>query len=249
MRLRAPSAHYDVRVCARKVLVVSIVKDCSDGTRYFRAHDLLQTQIYYRSSHDSACRHRTRVTGMPNLIPTVSPEVPSHHRHTLKRISARACESRPSAPAAAHHSGSATRKRRPLLALCRPRCRSVADAATFCAPCWPPLAAPSGMCSSYMRSKHSLLLAACLPAHTGRGYTPDRQLRGSMQASKAQGTGDRTAKEAPRGDARTVEMRIMPELLRSPRLSARAAARPSRAPPPGHDDNVDRGRGPTNSCT
>ena len=243
MCLRAPSAHYDVRVCARRVLVVSIVKDFSDDSRYFRAHDLLQTRICYRSSHDSDCRHRTHVTGMPNLIPTVSPEVPSHIRHMLKRISARACGSRPSALAGAHHSGSATRKRRPLLAVCRPRHRSVADAAAFCAPCWPPLAAPSGMCSLYMRTKHTLLLAACLPAHTGREYTPDRQLGGSMRASKAQETSNRAAKEAPRGDARTIGLRIVPELLRRPRLSAGAAARPSRAPPPGDDDNVDRGRG------
>ena len=57
--------------------------------------------------------------------------------------------------------------------------------------------------------------------------------RGSMRASRRQGTGERASKGAPRGDARTVEMRIVPELISMQRLSARAAARTSRAPPPG----------------
>ena len=54
-----------------------------------------------------------------------------------------------------------------------------------------------------------------------------------MRASKRLGTGERASKRAPRGDARTVEMRSVPELTKMRRLSARAAARTSRAPPPG----------------
>ena len=57
--------------------------------------------------------------------------------------------------------------------------------------------------------------------------------RGSMRASRRQGTGERASKGAPRGDARTVEMCSVPELVKIRRLSARAAARTSRAPPPG----------------
>ena len=53
-----------------------------------------------------------------------------------------------------------------------------------------------------------------------------------MRASKRLGTGERASKGAPRGDARTVEMRSVPELTKLRRLSARAAARTARAPPP-----------------
>ena len=56
---------------------------------------------------------------------------------------------------------------------------------------------------------------------------------GSMRASRRHGTGERASKGAPRSNARTVEVRIVPELISMQRLSARAAARTSRAPPPG----------------
>ena len=68
MCLRAPSAHYDVRVCARRVLVVSIVKDFSDDSRYFRAHDLLKHEY-------PTARPTTQIVDIVNMsraCPTLS---------------------------------------------------------------------------------------------------------------------------------------------------------------------------------
>ena len=47
------------------------------------------------------------------------------------------------------------------------------------------------------------------------------------------GDGERESNGAPRGDERTTEMRSVPDLIRMSRLPAGAAARTSRAPPPG----------------
>ena len=61
----------------------------------------------------------------------------------------------------------------------------------------------------------------------------DQSCRLGVDASIVKaGTGERASKGASRGDARTVEMRSVPELLRTRRLPAGAAARTSRAPPP-----------------
>ena len=115
--------------------------------------------------------HPEQLTDMANPIAKATAEVPAHIRHTFERISARASGSLRPAPPGVHRSGSATRKRRPLDALCAPGCRSVADAAACCAPCWPPLAAPGSMRSSCMRRKRPVHVAALLPAHTALGYT------------------------------------------------------------------------------
>ena len=62
-----------------------------------------------------------------------------------------------------------------------------------------------------------------VPAENEHGYMIN-QPRGSMRASRRQGTGERAWKGAPRGDARTIEMRSVPELIRMRRLSIAAAA-------------------------
>ena len=54
-----------------------------------------------------------------------------------------------------------------------------------------------------------------------------------MQASTKQGTGKRKAKAAPRGDARTVEMRSVAKLLRMRELRVLRDDERSPAPPPG----------------
>ena len=100
----------------------------------------------------------------------------------------------------------------------------------------PPLAA-AGRAARQQQLQH-IEEASCAHGHarprSERARVHDQSCRLGVDASIVKaGTGERASKGAPRGDARTVGMRSVPELLRTRRLPAGAAARTSRAPPPG----------------
>ena len=84
----------------------------------------------------------------------------------------------------------------------------------------PPLAAPRCGRTSSMSRKRPAHMGTHIPAQNEHEYM---RLGGDASIVKV-GTGERAAKGAPRGDARTVERRSVPELIRMRRLSAAAAA-------------------------
>ena len=160
--------------------------------------------------------------------------MPPHNRHIHTRISLRSSGSRLPAPPHVHHCGSATPNRWPLVHPARAGIAESADAAAFCAPCWPPLAEPGGFSSSCTRMKLLMHFPKLISAHADRGDTFGVSREDDARRARARPSArDRKRIGGSGAAAHGVELSIAPELTWMRRISGGGAARTSRAPPPG----------------
>ena len=158
--------------------------------------------------------HRTRSRRAPSYTPHTrrrahTPTDPVHRRpqtprRNTSRTPARASRrvrspiSRRRSPAANSTRARATGPRCPSAARDRP-CGGAIDSAAPSDRRSPPLAAPRCGRTSDMQRKRPARMGTHVPAENEHGYMIN-QPRGSMRASKRQGTGERAWKGAPRGD-------------------------------------------------
>ena len=121
--------------------------------------------------------------------------------------------------------------RRPLERPERAWIAEAADAAAFCAPCWPLLAAPGGFSSSCIRVKLLMHFSALISAHTDRGDTSGVSREDDARRARARPSArDRKRIGGSGAAAHQIELSIIPELTWTRRISAGGGARTSRAP-------------------